>query len=374
MPDPTAQSIPPDAAAELGVVDAAQAAALVDELAAALGPVTELVHLPVNHGPDGPVPYVGEAGDPEAYRRSAVIDREEADTLDPGDERDACVARAEAWDELAVATERAASFPDVVVDETVPAGEAHLRNDAGETVAVITGLDEPADLPARPAAEEPPPPAAAQTHPLPVLLDALAEAQAQAGAVKLLVDELRPQVTAAAMARYADEGTDRYRRDGALITLTFDADRTVVDDEERLIDVLVDAGVDTAPLYPATVELDPAAPVGDLVEAIKTVRGFADLRDAAELDEAAAVHTAAALDILLAALVVKRELDADRALRAVEEGLGAEVTKAGVVVADTGEPVDAIHVERGKPSGIQVRVDAELKASRLADLRGEVFA
>lgn len=42
------------------------------------------------------IPYVGEGAD--GARRSAEIDRNEADTLDPGEARDACLASAAAWD------------------------------------------------------------------------------------------------------------------------------------------------------------------------------------------------------------------------------------------------------------------------------------
>jgi hypothetical protein len=48
-------------------------------------------------------PYVGEGAD--GARRSAEIDRNEADTLDPGDRRDEVLLSAERWDEQATEIE-----------------------------------------------------------------------------------------------------------------------------------------------------------------------------------------------------------------------------------------------------------------------------
>ncbi len=50
-------------------------------------------------------PYVGAGSD--GARRSAQIDREEADGLDPGEARDRCLASAEQWDRQARHLERA---------------------------------------------------------------------------------------------------------------------------------------------------------------------------------------------------------------------------------------------------------------------------
>ncbi len=49
-------------------------------------------------------PYVGSG--PDGARRSAQIDREEADGLDPGEARDRCLASAERWDRQALHLER----------------------------------------------------------------------------------------------------------------------------------------------------------------------------------------------------------------------------------------------------------------------------
>lgn len=55
-------------------------------------------------------PYVGEGAD--GARRSAQIDREEADGYDAGEQRDACLASAERWEAQAAELDAAATEPD----------------------------------------------------------------------------------------------------------------------------------------------------------------------------------------------------------------------------------------------------------------------
>ena len=355
-------------------------------------PGGEVVHVtfPRNNRPtELPLPYVGDPGDPEAYRRSAEIDRTEADTYDTGDDRrEVCLRRAVAWEELAAAiTERTSApelseaeaatvarieaappaFPiEVEVDERIPPGEAHLVNAAGETVGVITGLDS-ADEPDRPA------PAAESIVPLPVLLDALAEVTAEASALKTTSEHLRRAVERRAIDAYAETGTDRYRRDSALITLRFDSDAVIVDDAEVLVDLLADLGVAIADVQTARVELNSAVPLDDLGYALSVLSDLASIEVGTPVDPMGVLsRVAGAATTILDAVRYRRELDPPRALAALEDR-GFALTKAGQVIADTGEPVECIHVRRGAPSGVQVRCDDELKAARLADVTARLL-
>lgn len=245
---------------------------------------------------------------------------------------------------------------------TPPGPPATIPVITPELVAA-TALDETDTDPRRPEADNVAPANTREPveEPLPVLLDRLATATAYASAVKAVVDDLRPRVEAAAIRRHAEEGTDRYRREAALITLRFGADRIVVEDEPALRELL--NAYEDLDTYRA--EVTPGRE-RQLYEDLITVGG-------ALLDAPAGAPTvtipAELAERLVEAVSVTRELDPTRALTAVEEELGATVTKSGVVVADTGEPVSAIRVERGRPSGVQVRTEAEHKAAVLADVR-----
>lgn len=209
-------------------------------------------------------------------------------------------------------------------------------------------------------------------EPLPVLLDRLATATAYASAAKVVVDELRPEVERRAIERYEEEGTDRFRRDAALVTLRFASDRVVVEDEPALVAMLTEAGVPVDKLY--TVELATPGDPRLIADALDQLTYAEPIRMGDDPDDGGSVVVSAdAVRALLAGLKAERTFDAVLALNAVEQ-LGATITKAGTVIADTGEVVEAIRVERGRPVGVQVRCDGELKAGRLADLRSALGA
>lgn len=76
------------------------------------------------------VPYVGEGAD--GARRSAQIDREEADVLPPGEGRDLLLASAEAWDRQAREDQALESpdpewFTDSTDDRVWPKGYGEHR-------------------------------------------------------------------------------------------------------------------------------------------------------------------------------------------------------------------------------------------------------
>lgn len=332
---------------------------LVGELAEALGPDATLIHFPRAHRPSGlPLPYVGDPGDPQAYLRSAEIDRTEADTYDRDDpRRDECLARVVAWERMAADAEAAMPAPELTADEAATVARFDAAPD---------GLD--ADEPDRPA-----------ETPLPVLLDALAAATAQASAVKTVVDVLRPEVERRAIARHAEEGTDRYRRDAALITVRFSADEVISTDRAALGDLLRSLGTAEEEFIDREVKLnaDPAT-----IERLLDVLGKA-IEEAhyEEPDRSVGITggwSPVELDIeeaseLLRAVEVRRTLNPTAALIALTRDHGMTVTKAGAVVADTGELVECISVRRGIPTGVQVRCDPELKAAHLADAEARLL-
>ncbi len=204
-------------------------------------------------------------------------------------------------------------------------------------------------------------------QPLTVLLDRLALLRARQHAAGQLVDGLLPIVTRRAIEWYDDSGIDRYRRPmGSTVSLVKEADRVELDPDPDalLLSRLVGAGVDTDELHTFTPRLRPVDHPQALHDALAALRAYYD-SDADHI-------TSAPLRAILDALTVDVELSPALVLAACKEHLGATVTRDGTVVADTGEPIEGIRVVRGRPTGVQVRNDAELKRATMADVLADV--